>query len=76
MDILTLGLGLELGRQDVPGLKNTRVNFLASGRLHQDVADPRGYSPLLQQVSLLWIQTKTFCCARFQPLRIRTENLS
>ena len=34
MDILTLGLGrgLELGRQDVPGLKNTGGNFLASGR--------------------------------------------
>ena len=39
MDILTLGLGLglegvlglELGHQDVPGLKNTGVNFLASG---------------------------------------------
>ena len=35
MDILTLGLGrvlgLELGRQDVPVLKNTGVNFLASG---------------------------------------------
>ena len=35
MDILTLGLrrvlGLELERQDVPGLKNTGVNFLASG---------------------------------------------
>ena len=39
MDILTLGLGLglglgrvlglELGRQDVPGLKNIGVNFLA-----------------------------------------------
>ena len=29
MDILTLGL--ELGRQNVPGLKNTGVNFLASG---------------------------------------------
>ena len=50
MDILTLGLGLGLGlgrvlgleleRQDVPGLKNTGVNFLASGRSHQDVADP------------------------------------
>ena len=46
MDILTLGLelgrmlGLELGRQDVPGFKNTRVNFLASGRSCQDVADP------------------------------------
>ena len=52
MDILTLGLGLalglglgrvsglELGRQDVPGLKNTGVNFLASGRSRQDVADP------------------------------------
>ena len=38
MDIPTLGL--ELGRQDVPGLKNTRVNFLASGRSRQDVADP------------------------------------
>ena len=39
MDILTLGVGLELGRvlglelghQDVPGLKNTGVNFVASG---------------------------------------------
>ena len=45
MDILTLGLGrvlgLELGSQDVPGLKNTGVNFLASSRLRQDVADPR-----------------------------------
>ena len=44
MDILTLGLGrvlgLEFERQDVPGLKNTEVNFLASGWLHQDVADP------------------------------------
>ena len=48
MDILTLGLGLglgrvlglELGRQDVPGLKNTGVNFLASGGSLQDVADP------------------------------------
>ena len=40
MDILTLGLGLELGRQDVPGLKNIGVNFLASGRSRQDVADP------------------------------------
>ena len=38
MDILTLGL--ELGRQDVPGLKNTGVNFLASGRSRQDVEDP------------------------------------
>ena len=31
--VLTLGLGrvlgLELGRQDVPGLKNTGVSFLA-----------------------------------------------
>ena len=48
MDILTLGLGLglgrvlglELGRQDVPGLKNIRVNFLVSGRSRHDVADP------------------------------------
>ena len=50
MDILTLRLGLglglgrvlglELGRQDVPGLKNTGLNFLASGRSCQDVADP------------------------------------
>ena len=47
MDILTLGLGLglgrvlglELGRQDVPGLKNIEVNFLVSGRSPQDVAD-------------------------------------
>ena len=38
MDILTLGL--ELGRQDVPGLKITGVNFLHSGRSRQDVADP------------------------------------
>ena len=43
MDILTLGLGrvLELGRQDVPGLKNIGVNFLASGRSREDVADPK-----------------------------------
>ena len=48
MDILTLGLelglgrvlGLELERQDVPGLKNTEVNFLASGRSRQDVVAP------------------------------------
>ena len=44
MDILTLGLGrvlgLELGRQDVPRLKNIGVNFFASGRSRQDVADP------------------------------------
>ena len=50
MDTLTLGLGLglglgrvlglELGHQDVPGLKNTGVNFLASGRSRQDDADP------------------------------------
>ena len=44
MDNLTLGLGrllgLELGHKDVPGLKNTGLNFLASGRLCQDVADP------------------------------------
>ena len=54
MDILTLGLGLvlgrvlglELGRQDVPGLKNTGVNFLASGRSRQDVADPPVYTLL------------------------------
>ena len=47
MDILTLVLGLglervlglELGRQDVPGLKNTGVRFLASSRSCQDVAD-------------------------------------
>ena len=48
MDILTLGLGrvlgLELGRQDVPGLKNTGVNFLASGPSRQDVADPSFYT--------------------------------
>ena len=47
MDILTLGLGLgrvlglQLGRQDVPGIKNIEVNFLASGRSCQDVADPQ-----------------------------------
>ena len=50
MNILTLGLGLglglgrvlglEIGRQYVPGLKNTGVNFLASGRSRQDVAGP------------------------------------
>ena len=48
MDKLTLGLGLGLGRvlglelrrQDVLGLKNTAVSFLASGRSRQDVADP------------------------------------
>ena len=50
MDILTLGLGLklglervlelELGHQDVPGLKNTGVNIIASGQSRQDVADP------------------------------------
>ena len=42
MDILALGLGrvLGLGRQDVPGLKNTGLNFLASGRSRQDVEDP------------------------------------
>ena len=50
MDILRLGLGpglglgrvlgLELGSQDVPGFKNTGVNFLASGRSRQNVADP------------------------------------
>ena len=47
-DILTLGLGLglgrvlglELGRQVVPDLKKTAVNFLASGRSRQDVAYP------------------------------------
>ena len=53
MYILTLGLGLglglrrvlglELGHQDVPGLKNTGVNFLASDRSRQDVADPKEY---------------------------------
>ena len=32
-------LGLELGRQDVPGLKNTGVSFLASGPSRQDIAD-------------------------------------
>ena len=46
MDILMLGLGLGLGKvlglghQDVPGLKNTKVSFLASGRSRQNVADP------------------------------------
>ena len=44
MDILTLGLELE--RQDVPGPKNTKVNFLASGRSHQDVADPCPHTPI------------------------------
>ena len=45
MDNLTLGLGrvlgLELGHQDVPGLKNIGVNFLVSGRSRQDVEDPK-----------------------------------
>ena len=45
MDILTLGLGLELGHQDVPGIKNTGVNFLASGRSRQVVADPITQGP-------------------------------
>ena len=49
MDILKLGLGrvlgLELGRQDVPGLKNTGVNVFTSGRSHQDVADPPNGTP-------------------------------
>ena len=57
--ILTLGLGLglgrvlglESGRQDVPGLNNTEVNFLASGRSRQDVADPyfRGGQPVREK---------------------------
>ena len=53
MDILTLGLGLgkvlglELGRQDVPGLKNTGVNFLASGRSRQGVADALRNHPVM-----------------------------
>ena len=48
MDMLTLGLGrvlgLELGHQDVPGLKNTKVNFLALGRSRQDVVDPYSWA--------------------------------
>ena len=59
MDILTLGLGrllgLELGRQDVPGLKSTGVSFLASGWSRQDVADPYFVSDLKFQ-DLLPIQ--------------------
>ena len=62
MDILTLGLGrvlrLELERQDVPGLKNTGVNFLASSQLRQDVADPKyvAYVPVLSHGTfVLWI---------------------
>ena len=47
MDMLTLELGLglgrelglEFGRQDVLGLKNIAVSFLASVRLRQDVAN-------------------------------------
>ena len=35
----------------------------------------RYYYYLLQQVGLLWIQTKTFHLAKFQPLRIRTKNI-
>ena len=59
MDILTLGLrrvlGLELGRQDVPGLNNTGVNFLASGRSRQEVADPAySASVILRSDSLLY----------------------
>ena len=59
MDILTLGLGrvlrLELGRQDVPGLNNTEVNFLASGQSRQDVADPAySASVILRSDSLLY----------------------
>ena len=51
MDIPTFGLGrvsgLELERQDVPCLKNTGVNFLASGRSRQDVADPGYRAPVI-----------------------------
>ena len=63
MDILTLGLGLglgrvlglELGHQDVPGLKNTEVNFLASGQSRQDVVDPAySASVILRTDSLLY----------------------
>ena len=56
MDILTLGLGrvlgLELGRQDVPGLKNTEMNFLASGRSRQDVGD----------LAITWLVGVTIYC--------------
>ena len=48
---------------------------------HKNVSTDRTITSLFvllfvfQQVSLLWIQTKTFRLARFQPLFIRTENL-
>ena len=72
-----LGLGrvleLELVRQDVPGLKNTGVNFLVSGRSRQDVADPlvlsllkfggdrsHGLEGMVHQtcVQLIWIRSE------------------
>ena len=78
MDILTLGLGLGLGlgrvlglklrRQDVPGLKNTGVNFLASGQSHWDVADPL-HQPIIVDLSI--IKLDTFSCNRLVWVRIR-----
>ena len=78
MDILTLRLGLglrlgrvlglELGRQDVPGLKNTRVNFLASGRSRQDVADPSTNRP--------WKASNEKTRRSILEARMQTENLT
>ena len=47
-------------------------NISPSGDLNND-SFLQALLQLLQQVSLLWIQTKTFRLARFQPLCIQTE---
>ena len=65
-------LGLNLGRQDVPGFKNTGVNFLASGRPRQDIADPMWksvdlvlYLALSYNVALNNVFYFTVCCLVF-----------
>ena len=75
MDILTLGLGrvlgLELGRQDVSGLKNTGVNFLASGRSRQDVADPLTFFCIICVLRRLYIASCQPLFLNFRPLDAR-----